>query len=61
MQQARYEKQCNELELIINKLKAEGNYADAKGYADKLSVMKSKQAVEEEFVWRTRLNLSKQS
>lgn len=61
IEQARYERQCNELELIINKLKAEGNYADAKGYADKLSVMKSKQAVEEEFVWRTRRNLSKRS
>lgn len=61
IEQARYERQCNELQLIIDKLKAEGNYADAKGYADKLSVMKSKQAVEEEFVWRTRRNLSKRS
>lgn len=58
---ARFERQCNELEIIIKKLKDEGNYADAKGYADKLSAMKSRSAIEEEFVWRARRNLSKQS
>ena len=58
---ARYERHCNELEVIIAKLTAENNYEDAKGYADKLSSMRSKSAIEEEFVWRTRRNLSKQS
>lgn len=58
---ARFERQCNELEVIIAKLKAENNYEDAKGYADKLSSMRSKSTIEEEFVWRTRPNLSKQS
>ncbi len=59
--QARFERQCRELELIIAKLQAENNYEDAKGYADKLSLMRSKGVVEEEFVWRTRRVLSKQS
>ena len=58
---ARFERQCNELEVIISKLKAENNYEDAKGYADKLSSMRSKSSIEEEFVWRTRPNSSKQS
>ncbi|MBE5746830.1 MAG: hypothetical protein E7352_01500 [Clostridiales bacterium] len=58
---ARFERQCNELEVIISKLKAENNYEDAKGYADKLSSMRSKSSIEEEFVWRTRPNLSRQS
>ena len=58
---ARFERQCNELEVIISKLKAENNYEDAKGYADKLSSMRSKSTIEEEFVWRTRPNLSKRS
>lgn len=58
---ARFERQCNELNLIIKKLQDEGNYADAKEYADKLSQMKSKSAIEEEFVWRAPRNLSKRS
>ena len=58
---ARFERQCNELEVIISKLKAENNYEDAKGYADKLSSMRSKSSIEEEFVWRTRPNSSKRS
>ena len=57
---ARYERQCNELEVIIAKLKAEDDYEGARGYADKLSLMRSKSSIEEEFVWRTRRNLSKQ-
>ena len=61
MKKARFERQCYELELIITKLKAENNYEDAKGYADKLSSMRSKGKIEEEFVWRTRLDLLKQS
>ena len=61
VEKARFERQCNELEIIIAKLKAENNYEDAKGYADKLSSMRSKSSIEEEFVWRTRRSLSKKS
>ena len=61
VKKARFERQRNELELIIAKLKAENNYEDAKGYADKLSAMRSKAAIEEEFVWRMRRDLSNQS
>ena len=56
---ARFRKQCNELEIIIAKLQAENNFEDAKGYADKLSLMRNTLTVEEEFVWRTRQTLSK--
>ena len=59
--QARYERQCRELTIIIEKLKAEGNFEDAKSYAEKLAAIKSRAAIEEDFVWRTRPNLSKQS
>lgn len=57
----RFKRQCHELELIIAKLKKENNYEDAKSYADKLSSMRSNGKIEEEFVWRTRRVLSKQS
>ncbi len=50
----RFERQCNELECIIAKLKEENNYEDAKDYADKLSSMRSNSEIEEEFVWRSR-------
>lgn len=56
---ARYERQCRELTIIIAKLKAEGKFEDAKSYQEKLSAMKSRGAIEENFVWRTRPNLSK--
>ncbi|MBQ5930470.1 MAG: hypothetical protein IIX02_06740 [Clostridia bacterium] len=61
VEKARFERQCRELEIIIAKLQAENNYEDAKGYADKLSSMRSNGSIEEEFVWRTRQTLSKQS
>lgn len=61
MAQARYERQCRELTIIIKKLKAEGNFEDAKGYEEKLTAMRNKATIEEDFVWRTRQNLSKQS
>ncbi len=54
MKQARFQRQCRELEIIIEKLKAEEAYEEAKGYADKLSAMKNNAAIEEDFVWRTR-------
>ena len=60
LRKERYKRQCNELEIIISKLKAENNYEDAKDYADKLSLMRSSTEIEEEFVWRTRGPLSKQ-
>lgn len=60
LRKERYRRQCNELEIIIAKLKAENNYEDAKDYADKLSLMRSNKEIEEEFVWRTRGPLSKQ-
>ena len=60
-QNARLERQCNELETIIAKLKKEDNYQDAKVYADKLSSMRSNGVIEEEFVWRTHRSLSKRS
>ena len=61
MQNARLERQGNELETIIAKLKNEDNYQDAKAYADKLSSMRSNGAIEEGFVWRTHRSLSKRS
>ncbi len=61
MKKARFERQRGELEIIIKKLKAEGNFEDAKGYEEKLTAMKSKAEVEEDFVWRTRRSLSRQS
>lgn len=54
-------RQCYELTLIIQKLTAEGNFEDAKGYADKLSRMRSKMAIEEDFVWRGSPKQTKQS
>ena len=53
MGKARFDRQCNELIMIIAKLQRENNYEDAKGYADKLSMMRSNGVVEEEFVWHT--------
>ncbi len=61
MEQARYERQCRELETIIEKLKAEGDFAGAKNYEEKLTAMGNRSAIEEDFVWRTRRSLSKQS
>jgi protein-arginine kinase activator protein McsA len=59
--QARYERQCRELRIIIQKLKSEGNFEGAKSYEEKLTAMRNRSAIEEDFVWRTRWNLSKQS
>lgn len=49
---ARFARQCNELEMIIAKLLQEKRFDEAKGYADKLSRMKSGLGMEEDFVWR---------
>ncbi len=61
VEKARFERQCNELEIIVKKLKSEGDFEGAKSYAEKLSAMKSQSAIEEGFVWRTRRSLSKRS
>ncbi len=57
---ARFHRQCHELEIIIEKLKAEGNFEDAKGYGEKLTAMKSRSTIEEDFVWRKRRSSLKQ-
>lgn len=57
----RFQRQCRELELVIEKLAGEDNYEDAKEYAAKLSRMKSKSRVEEEFVWRKKRTPLKKS
>ncbi len=59
--QARYERQCRELEIIISSLREEGNLEDAKGYEEKLTAMKNRSAIEEDFVWRSRRSSCKQS
>lgn len=61
IESARVERQSRELTTIIEKLKAEKNYKDAKEYADKLSRVRGKGKVEEDFVWRCSLETSKQS
>ncbi len=60
IERARFERQCRELEIIIEKLKAEEKFEDAKGYAEKLAAMKNRLAIEEDFVWRTRRSSLKQ-
>ncbi len=57
--QARYERQCRELEIIIEKLKSEGDFDGAKSYGEKLSTMRNRSAIEEDFVWRTRTNIKR--
>ncbi len=61
MEQARYERQCRELQTIIDKLHEAGEHEGAKCYEEKLRAMQNRSAIEEEFVWRTRRSLSKQS
>ena len=55
---AKYKRQCRELALIIEKLKKEKDFNAAKDYADKLSRMKSKAEIEEDFVWRGKTKTS---
>ncbi|MBQ8283980.1 MAG: hypothetical protein IJX75_02685 [Clostridia bacterium] len=56
--EAKYKRQYRELTLIIEKLKEEKKFDAAKGYADKLSRMKSKKEIEEDFVWRGKTKIS---
>ncbi len=58
--QARYERQRRELQTIIDKLEAEGDFEGARCYKEKLTAMQKRSAIEEDFVWRTRRSLSKQ-
>lgn len=59
IKQARFERQCEEMEILSEYLRSQKDYEGADGYEAKLSQMRSKSEVEEEFVWRTRRNLSK--
>ena len=52
IEKTRLLRQCRELTMIIEKLKSEGEYEKAKGYADKLSLMRSRGGIEADFVWR---------
>ncbi len=58
---ARYARQQHELKIIIDTLHAEGRGEEASGYEEKLAAMKIRGTIEEDFVWRTRPNLSKRS
>ena len=57
-EQARFRRQCHELETVMEKLVAEKDFQGAKEYEEKLKRMQEKSEVEEEFVWR-RPSLSK--
>ena len=59
MKQARIERQCDEMEILSEYLRKQKDYEGSDGYEAKLAQMRSKSEVEEEFVWRTRRNLSK--
>ena len=56
-EEARFKRQCHELEEVIGKLLSDGDFEGAKEYEEKLKRMKEKSVVEEEFVWR-QTNLS---
>lgn len=60
MKQARRERQCAELEFLSERLRSRKDIEGAEGYEAKLSQLRDGSEVEEEFVWRTRPNLSKQ-
>ncbi len=61
VERARYDRQRTELETIIRELKGQGDIEGARCYEEKLTAMKKRLAVEEDFVWRTRLETHKQS
>ena len=48
----KFRRQCKELEMVIEKLKKDGDDFGAKNYEDKLLRMKKKLTIEEDFVWR---------
>lgn len=58
--EVRFKRQCHELEEVIGKLLADGDFEGAKEYEEKLKRMKEKSAVEEDFVWR-QTNLSRRT
>ncbi|MBR2442345.1 MAG: hypothetical protein IKB20_04715 [Clostridia bacterium] len=51
---ARFERQCQELEIVSDYLREHKDYDGANSYEEKLSKMRAKGDVEEEFVWRKR-------
>ena len=55
----RFQRQCKELEMVIARLKKDGNEAGAKNYEEKLTRMKEKGDIEEDFVWRESLTTTK--
>lgn len=50
----RFERQCEELEILSDYLRERKDYDGANGYEEKLAQMRAKGDVEEEFVWRKR-------
>ena len=58
--QARFKRQCYELQSVIEKLLSDGDFDGAEEYQVKLKKMKEKSAIEEDFVWR-QTSLSKQT
>ena len=59
VERTKFHRQCRELEMVIEKLKKDGDMIGAKNYEDKLSRMKRKSAIEEDFVWRDNLDTTK--
>ena len=55
----KFRRQCRELEMVIEKLRKDGDEQGAKNYAEKLSRMKKKLKIEEDFVWRDSLTTTK--
>ena len=57
--QTKYQRQCRELEMVIDRLKKDGNFDGAKNYEEKLARMQEKGEIEEDFVWREDLITTK--
>ena len=52
IKQTKFQRQCRELEMVIARLKKDGNIEGAKNYEERLLRMKKKMTIEEDFVWR---------
>ena len=59
IKQTKFQRQCRELEMVIARLKKDGNIEGAKNYEEKLTRMKEKGEIEEDFVWREDLITTK--
>ena len=51
IEKTRFRRRCRELEMLIERLKKDGDEASAKRYEEKLLRMKQKMTIEEDFVW----------